>query len=121
MKRDMELVRVLLLRIEQDETCCLQSPNIEVDGYSSDEIGYNLNIMVNGGLLDARGSQAMRDKVPQFLITGITWCGHEFLDSIRNDSVWSHTKEALKPFGSASFDVIKSIAVAFISSKLGLT
>jgi len=55
------------------------------------------------------------------IATTLTWHGHEFLDSVRDEGVWSSIKVALKPVGSASFEVVKSLAVAVLSSKLGLS
>jgi len=63
----------------------------------------------------------MQDRFGSYFIKGITWYGHEFLDSIRDEGVWNHTKKALKPFGSASFEIVKNVAVAYVSSKLGLS
>ena len=118
MKRDMELVRKLLLHIEQEYTYQpLDSRHIEIDGYSKEHIAYHLKIMDDGGLIDVQNSTVMVGNIHRFVIDGITWNGHEFLDSVRNDGVWSHTKESLKPVGSASFEVVKSIAVAYIGSK----
>lgn len=121
MKRDMELVRKLLLYIE--ENCmhdALHSSQISVDGYSSDEIAYNIHVMVGGGLLDVVDASAMGDRFGYYLIKGISWYGHEFLDSVRNEGVWSHTKEALRPVGSASLGVIMSIATSVLNKQLGL-
>lgn len=112
MKRDMELVRKLLLHIE--ENCGsrhLQSPEIGVDGYEPDEIAYNVRCMVDGELLDVIDATAMQDRFGHYIIKGITWKGHDFLDSVRNDGVWSRTKERLKPLGSVSFDVLRAVAI----------
>ena len=121
MKRDMELVRQLLLFIEQNqEFDSVDSQEIQIDGYSEGQIGYHLKIMVDGGLLDAQDTTTYDSVSYDFFIRSITWYGHEFLDAVRDEGVWDHTKKALLPIGSASFDVVKSIAVAYIGSKLGL-
>lgn len=57
MKRDMELVRKLLLYVEENCVGDLDSTRIEIEPYSSDEIAYNIRCMVDGGLLDASYSR----------------------------------------------------------------
>lgn len=120
MKRDMELVRKILLFIEENHICDsqLNSQSIRIDGFSEEQSDYHVKIMVESGLIDARQPKMIGRLL--FLIDGLTWYGHEFLDAVRDEGVWNHTKKALSPIGSASFDVVKSVAVAYISSKLGL-
>lgn len=122
MKRDMDLVRQLLFYIEANQKNePFQSDYITmINGYEEGAAGYHLKIMVDGGLIDATDISTFDSVSWDFLIHNITWSGHDFLDSVRDDNVWNHTKSALKPFASASFEIVKSIAVAYISSKLGL-
>jgi hypothetical protein len=45
---------------------------------------------------------------------GLTWDGHEFLDAIRNDTVWNKTKRVIADKGgSIPFDVLKDLALKF--------
>ncbi|MDO8586310.1 MAG: DUF2513 domain-containing protein [Armatimonadota bacterium] len=120
MKRDMELVRKLLLYIEDNHKYKpLHSQHVEIGDHSKQEIGYHLKIMAQGDLIDVQDITAMGHQAHRYFTDGITWCGHDFLDAVRDDNVWSHTKEAFKPVGSASFEVVKSVAIAYVSSKLG--
>ncbi|WP_019518458.1 DUF2513 domain-containing protein [Aggregatibacter actinomycetemcomitans] len=49
----------------------------------------------------------------------LTWQGHEFLDKIRNDSVWNKVKSTVQSKSlDLSFDVIKQVATALIGSML---
>ena len=57
------------------------------------------------------------ETAPYVSITRLTNEGHDYLDTIRDDSVWKQTKSTLgKISGSASLEVVKTIA-----SKLALT
>lgn len=121
MKRDMELVRRLLLYLEENHPSGpVDSTEIDIEDHSVGEVGYHLKIMADGGLIDVIDTNTKDSKVFSCFVKGITWQGHEFLDSVRDDGVWSHTKETLKPIASASFEVVKSIAFAYVNSKLGL-
>jgi hypothetical protein len=51
----------------------------------------------------------------------LTWEGHEFLDNIRNDSVWSSTKKRVGDLvGSVSISVIAAVAEAEMKKLIGL-
>lgn len=71
-------------------------------------------------MIDIIDINSKTSKMFSCFIQGITWYGHDFLDSLRNDGVWSQTKEKLKPVGSISFEVIKSIAVECAKNMMGL-
>lgn len=121
MKRDIELVRKLLLYIEENFTYdVLHSSLIELEGYSAQEIGYHLKLMADGGLIDTMGGGSTDSRTYECGINGMTPYGHDFLDSVRDEGVWSNVKAALKPVGWASFEVIKNLAVAQASKMLGL-
>lgn len=122
MKRDMDLVRRLLLYLEDTvDYRPLRSSDIAIGGYSDAQIGYHLGILADGGLIDVIDTNSMDSKTFSCFVRGITWQGHEFLDSVRDDGVWSQTREKLQPFGSASLEIVKSVAVACLTSRLGLS
>lgn len=45
----------------------------------------------------------------------LSWKGQEFLDTIRDDSIWKKTKEKA---GSASFDVLAAVAKAVLKDRI---
>jgi hypothetical protein len=66
--------------------------------------------------------QAIFDTSKQVGTPRLTWDGHEFLDSIRDDSVWSAVKKRLAPIGgSVSIGVLRAVAVEVVKSRLGLS
>ena len=88
MKRDMELVRKLLLYIEENYTYePIDSNSVHLDNYSEEEIGYHLKIMLEGGLITTINANSMDSRTYECFINGITWFGHEFLDSVRDEGV----------------------------------
>lgn len=121
LKRDMELVRKILFKIEEVfEYAPISTREIQIDGYTDDQIGYHLRILADARLIDIIDANTKQSGMFTCFVRGITWEGHEFLDAVRDEGVWNHTKKALLPIGSASFDVVKSVAVAYIRSRLGL-
>ena len=104
MKRDMDIVRLLLLRIESLSLG---------DTYYTDnqEECYHLKIMLDGKLVDG---WVESDGVDGFTadISGLTWKGHEFLDTVRNDSVWDKVKQHFKENGvGMAIDTIVTVAI----------
>lgn len=51
----------------------------------------------------------------------ITWEGHQFLDSIKSDTVWEKTKSRVSStVGSASLQVLSALATSITAKLLGL-
>jgi hypothetical protein len=108
MKLDMDFVREILLQIEKNDKFDGVSSvtMLHFDGHSEDQTEYHLSRMVQGGFLDgvARGHRAV--------IKGLTWEGHQFLDEIRNDTIWQRVKgQAMAKTGGLSFDVVRALAI----------
>ncbi|WP_080619118.1 DUF2513 domain-containing protein [Streptococcus oralis] len=49
----------------------------------------------------------------------MTWEGHDFLDKIRENTMWNRTKTNIKENAlPMTLEVIKSVATSFINSQL---
>jgi hypothetical protein len=121
MKRDMDLIRELLLHIEEnpifDGTRWMQphsSEDLGITDRSFKEVAYHLNLLVEEGLV--RGTFGM--EAPQ--ISRLTSKGHDFLDDTRDPGIWKKTKERLKGLPSVGIAIIGEIAKAEIKKHLGL-
>jgi len=89
MKRDMDLVREILLYAEQHATP--SNPcSVKIEGHSEEEVSYHLRLMRDAGLIDARTPGGSI-----WAVLGLTWAGHELLDAARDDSRWSKAKKTL--------------------------
>lgn len=53
-------------------------------------------------------------------VRDITPKGLDYLNNVRNESVWSKTKERIKPMEQVTFDLISEVAKSYLLSKLGL-
>ena len=56
---------------------------------------------------------------PEDIFT-LSWEGHQYLDSIRDDSIWESVTEKIKPLKSVPLQMIVPIATEFIKQKLGI-
>lgn len=109
MKRDMELVRTLLLKVEEMPIEAGHVVGIdwsdeffEVAGYDRDTAIKHFELLMEAGFIAAPSSQGMT----QFILTGLTWEGYEFIDLIRNPEVWSKTKAGMKAVGGFGLDLM---------------
>jgi hypothetical protein len=121
MKRDIELIRDLLLCIEESDVfngTRLIQPEIGMIGITTwnvNEAGYNLTQLVEAGFIAGNVSEE-----PMPLISKLTWKGHDLLDDLRDPDVWKKTKSQLKAVSGGSFDLVMALARAEARSRLGL-
>jgi hypothetical protein len=110
MERDMELVRKILLTLARHPHG--HAPEkLVIEGYDDEEIGFHVFIMGQGELLDVAVVTAFGAPSPRAVPGSITWKGYEFLDSVRNDTVWKRVKAmVVNKGGGASMEVVTSPA-----------
>lgn len=120
MRRDMDLVREILLRAEDTEYHRLKSSAFE--GKDELTVARHFELMKEAGLIEADLLCLPEHRgVERGTVLRLTWEGHEFLDAARNEDVWKRTKEIVKEKGgSVSFEVLKSIVTKVALSLFGL-
>lgn len=118
MKRDMDLVRAILLRLDQHPHGF--APPIEIDGYTDDQIGYHAHLMIQAGLVRGSDVTTHGDSSPQALMSSLTWEGHEFLDAARDPGLWEQAKEVVDRVGTAPIQVWASVLTDLVKRSIGL-
>lgn len=114
MKRDFELIRKLLMFFEGKQS----SEHIEVppiDGYDALTIKYHLVLLHDAGLLRCEPVRSSTsDRVIYVIPFDLTWDGHEFLDKVRNETVWRRIRDVIaSKGGSVAFSVVNQLATRF--------
>lgn len=123
MKQNTDCIRDILLTVEQDvpldghiDIKNLSLPN----SYEREDVVYSLKLLKEANYLNVT-LEGASNIYYLIWIGNMTYEGHQFLDSIRNDSVWLSTKEKVAEFGSnLSLSLISQVASAIIKSKLNL-
>lgn len=116
--RDMDLVRLILLEVEQTrELASEQIDGIGLGGYTEDQIVYHVELMAEAGLINANVQHYLGGETPTYLISRLTWKGHEFLDTVRDPAIWRNTKAGAAKVGGWTFDVLKDLGTGFIKLK----
>lgn len=121
-QRDMDLVRDLLLKIDSDKrfdgTAWIHYSTAEemgITNHSTEEVGYHLNLLMEAGFIKAKGAMELMP-----VINKLTWQGHEFLDDIRDDTIWGKTKERAKGLAGVGISLMWELAKAELKTHLGL-
>jgi len=107
-KRDLNLVRKLLLYFEQYERVHV-IPRPEVEGYTAEQIEYHLEIMQEAGLL-AGGDLPQPRHATRYVPQRLTWQGHEFLDQSRDETRFKEAQEeVVAKVGGLPFDLLLAV------------
>lgn len=117
MKRDMDIVRKILLAIEAEKNG--YAPNeFNIDGYDNEMIGYHILIMVEAGLIEGIINREVGHPTPTAWATRLKWAGHEFLDAARESSRWEKAKSVAIKTGGVTLDVLTEILKKLITDEV---
>ena len=131
MKRDMDLVRGMLLSIEQGDGWFTGPDAIEVTGWGAEDIRYHLAIMVDAALVKQEIASVYKGAGLRAVKTSerpssyrMTWAGHDFIDTVRDPEVWKRTKDGAGRIGGWTFGLLKDLGTAYLKhvakERLGL-
>ena len=116
MRRNMDLVRLILLKIE-DEYRSTAIFNIDIPGYDMETVAYHCKILNEAGLISAYNAQYGSNELMCFAVGPLTWDGNEYLDKVRDDSQWAKVKNVIISKGvPLAIDTIKSVSDAFVTA-----
>lgn len=121
MIRNWDTVRAILLKLEAAETARTTLTLDQVDGIDPQEVGYHMMLLDEAGLIEAKilKSSSGDGAIATALARRLTWQGHEFLDKIRDPSMWGKIKAKVKEKSlDLTFDSIKAAAAALIKTAL---
>lgn len=119
MKRDMELIRKILLVISEYDHG--HAPDdLVISGYTDEQIAYHCFILDEAGLIKASNTTSSESLSPEAIPIRLTWSGHEFIENAKNDGVWAQTKAAVSKVGDVSFSVWASVLAKVVEQNLGI-
>jgi hypothetical protein len=125
MKRDDDLVRNLLLDLEMADRVITGQHVVE--GYSQEQVSYHLALILQAGLAQGpRPTYSVGNADPTIpaavAVLRLTNEGHDFISTIRSDTVWERTKLKVKEVGGdVSLSILKEIGLQVSRSLLGLS
>ena len=118
MKRDMDLVRKILLKcVDVPEGEYIPHP-LEIDGYSSLAVGYHVHLIGEAGLADVTDVTVLVDPLPQASLNSVTWAGHDFAEAAHSPELWEKGKSMALKVGGVGIDVMVDILKALAKEQL---
>lgn len=114
MTRDDEYIRNLLLGLEKAETPYFHvSTAININKEKLKE-RYHVQLMCDAGMIIFHSKSGYR----------LSNQGHDYIEAIKNDTVWQKTKEGAAKVGGATLGMMKDMAIAYLrqeaAEKLGI-
>jgi hypothetical protein len=119
MKRDLDLVRQLMLQIEA-------LPAGPPAQYRAGEVEdpvllKHLEMLIAAGLVSGKISQSHGSRGDVISISGLTWDGHEWVELVRSQAVWNEIKATLmERAGAVTFELTRAVAQRILLARVGL-
>lgn len=118
-KRDMDLIRNLLIKVEEVYEPGAGSINfskIRIDGYDDKVIAEHLLLMKEAGLIRNINAKQYVTGSTMLSIGNLTNEGYDTLEKFRNDTVWNKTKEIARDKGLPMLiDIFSQVASTVIA------
>ncbi|ARA80262.1 DUF2513 domain-containing protein [Pseudomonas amygdali] len=116
MKRNWDLIRLILIAVEENEDHNKTITDKDIPGHDPALVAYQMRLLKEAGLVDAR-CVAFTSEPGECFVFSLTWEGHEFLDQIRSKTLWNKTVGVIQEKGlDLSFSTIKAAAAAVAKS-----
>jgi hypothetical protein len=115
----MELVRAILFAVEAHPNG-FAPQQIEISGYTPEQIGYHATLLKEANLVEAVDSTTYDDSGPMAIVTRLTWHGHEFIEASRSPAIWSQAKDLMHKAGGGSFAIWQAVLTELVKRSLGL-
>ncbi|MEE4377298.1 MAG: DUF2513 domain-containing protein [Candidatus Competibacteraceae bacterium] len=121
MTRDWEIIRAILVRLEESST-----PNSIVrmgdfDDLEEQDVAYNMRLLSDAGCIEANilKTSTGDNLIASAIARRLTPKGHDLLDSIRNESVWNQVKDKFQSKGlDMTIDMVISVGKRIVESML---
>lgn len=122
MQLDKDLVREILLAIEANEQPPLGWMTLRLANHSPEFVSYQVMQLHDAGFIagEKLGGLNHFEWQPKHL----TYKGHEFLDTVRDEEIWRRTKAGAEKAGGAGLGLLLEIGKAYgkqmFKEKLGI-
>lgn len=121
MKRDLDLIREILLHIESGEQYdgsrefYYSTPeDMGLSGCTPEEFVYHCTLLIEDGYIDGAAT------IVNIVVRRLTSRGHDFLDDIRDAGVWKQVKNRLGSLPGVALGIVAELAKSEIKKHLAL-
>lgn len=125
MKRDLDLLRKILSAVENANEFYYYNgiPHLasDIDCPDLNLVSFHVSLLVDNNYIEVLNISCCDIDYDDYMIKRLTADGCDYLDNIRNDTIWNKTKEAISNVGgTCALDIVKSIAGKIILSQAGI-
>ena len=118
MKRDIDLIKKILIAIEKKES--IEAEDVVIDGYEPDVIAFHCILLNEAGFIKAVVNEKLERMITAYP-TRLTWDGFEFLELSRNENAWKKTKDFVREKAvSVSVSLLIEVLKYHVKDTLGL-
>lgn len=116
-----EHVRSILLEIEESQEMGQELTDADFQTFdiysdiSRNQFAYTLQKLNEANYIKAE-LYFRDDELQRIVVNEITFSGHEFLDTVRDDGIWKDTKAVLSRLSSTPISTIKTVATSVLTS-----
>mgnify|MGYP003367493467 CR=1 FL=1 len=120
MKLNQDCVRAVLLELEEkltlnDDLYLYQIKQLDcIKKFGEDTVIYSILKLIEARYLLGEPLYA-GDELMELTLSALTWDGHLFLDTIRDNKVWKETKSVVSKFSSVSISLMSTIASTILN------
>lgn len=119
MKRDLNLIRYILFVLESENDFPIQASDLckWLPEYNFQDIFEPLKMLESGGLITGKdiGWKCGND----FLVQEITYAGHNYIETIRNDTIFNNATSFIKVQGlPITLGILKDVCSKLLLQKL---
>jgi hypothetical protein len=118
MKRDQDLIRDILLRVEAGDA--KTRVDLHFEGRDQREVMYNAGLLHQSKWVKGYDFSSTDRSDLDYALYDLTPEGHEFLEVARSESIWNQAKNQVKPLGGVTLDILKSVLTEIMKKQVGL-
>ena len=122
MKRDMDLIRDILLAVEaKPDPKPVRMKEFEVPNHpDSSPRRKHFVMMAGAGFFDCEVTRSKTNpaRIYDVLVFDLSWSGHDYLDAIRDPKIWKGVKKKTGEIGNSSFEFVVEIAKGLAKQQL---
>jgi hypothetical protein len=121
MKRNMDLIRSIMLHLETYPDADLGLTEVQVDGFSEDMVLGHLVLLGEAGFIDLNVEHFLGGEPPHYIVHRITWAGHEFLEAVRSQTIWAKSTKMIASAGvGMAWPLLQAVLRAKAAEHLGI-
>lgn len=114
----MDLVRDLLLQIEEFDQGLGGDVEIEAAGLEPQVVAEHLRLLIEARLIEGDTVPDDQYAFDHIVPIRLTWSGHDFLESVRDPEIWKKTKEGALSAKGFTLDLLQDLAKGFLKKQI---